>query len=531
MKKSSELFPIPLLSDVTTNFEPETPHVRSRESVDGWWAVRNSPMETLSPARIVGVQPQEQHHSPTSPERDSSWVSDNEVDHATSFKLPEVHVRFMTRRGQLLLGIRVDGSDDPFTCEARLLQISLDNVVVARNRGTEALRFERRLLELSPGRHRVQFVCHFDSGDMIMYHRLLTYNGPTCREPGEKAEHILNSHGSGVVSPKHPVMWRIDEAYQLPVTIILQGARRAALFIQACRTAPGSYEPPISLDAGEARVCLRGSDRYFIVGVHGSTDTPYDLLVECAQHSETDDRLLWTRAPHTPAAYAVCVGLSKYSCITQLHWADADAVSWLQYLGGGGYEFRLFGDGMSSYAPFTPSALGSEMNIRRFVRSLADVVGEGDMVTFTDSGHGAADGKGHSWLCCLDENGTTDGEYMDTDLADDFSVLTQNGARVFLFIDACHSFGFEENMRQRCPDGSWFLATACTSSGVGFDDPAVHHGAFTYAFLVKGLQGRFRNLNPPLGEVFDYAKSIYKFKQEARNMPQCAGNRDIRLFS
>ena len=446
--------------------------------------------------------------------------------------LPPVSVMFLAAGGRLRLGLSVDASDDPARCEARVLQISLDNVVVARNRGTEPLGHERDMCDLERGRHRVQYVCQFDSGDVAIYERTLVYKGPTRRLAGAPPAHTLGHHGSGLVSPGRPVTWCLDEAHPLPATVVLHGPAHAPLYAQACVTQPGAFQAPRELQCGEARIIL-SSERYFVVGVHGSGDVPYDLFVESLPDEERrggGQQQLWVRSVHTPAAYAVCIGISKYTFITPLHWADADAVSWLDYLTARRYAFRLFGDGVSSYTPYTPAALGTESNIRRHMRALAEVVREGDTVAFTDSGHGSGDMRDHSWLCCLDDRDASPvGAYQDHELAVDISLITKKGARVFVFIDACHSFGFANQLQLMCDPEYWFFASTCTAAGVGFDDSSVHHGSFTYAFLVKGLQCRFRDTNPEVGEVFDYARSVYRFRSDPENMPQCRGNRKIRL--
>ena len=493
-------------------------HPNIETSNSGWWSPAHSPRS--SSARAV----------------DDMWNDNADttiVDVSQFYTLPYVSVLFDVKQDALHVGLGVETSDNPSLCEARVLQITLDDVVVAKNRGRDMLTFQQPLCELENGKHVVQYVCQFDSGDMVVYYRTLVYRGNTVRGDAvdRPVAHSLLYHGSGTATVKKAVMWKLSDVHELPCTVVLRGAWNCSLYLQACTTNPLDYQPPRTLKNGEARLVIV-SDRHLVIGVSGNDVgiVAYDIFVE-SQKSECSEKLSWSKSPRVPAHYAVCIGISKYTFVTPLHWADADAVSWLDYLTSKQYVYRLFGDGVSSYSPYTPHGLGRQKEISACMQYLSDVVQDGDTVAFTDSGHGAGDGTEHSWLVCLDDTDTTHrGTYDDVAFASDISKLTEKGANVFVFIDACHSFGFAYQLEKMCNPDSWFIATTCTVNGVGYDDNSVHHGSFTYTFLIKGLQGRFKNNNPTMGEAFEYARSIYRFRANPNNMPQCAGNPNLKLM-
>ena len=49
---------------------------------------------------------------------------------------------------------------------------------------------------------------------------------------------------------------------------------------------------------------------------------------------------------------------------------------------------------------------------------------EGDQFVFVSSGHGSGDGKGNSFICCLDERNVAEGEYTDKEMSEDIKKMT-----------------------------------------------------------------------------------------------------------
>jgi hypothetical protein len=447
--------------------------------------------------------------------------------------LPPCTFTCCERDGELLLMVSAKSTKEVTMTAATVF---LDNRLVAKARTGTVLQFTRALTDLDPGRHRVRFIVHYDTGDMRLEHRVFNYTGPTLREERERAVHLLCDKATGVVSSggKHE-LWRLDASIPLPCNVVLHCAAKSPIYIQLCRSSSTqqqhAFEPPVLNQDGKAVLVIR-DEPYFVVGTSAQWDQTYDLTVEREAPATAAALSLWTgNSPRVPRAYAVAVGVSVYRYISHLSFCDEDCVSWCDFLTRGQYVVHVLGDGVSSYAPFVPQAVATEENIRRHIQAVLEVIQEGDLFVFATSGHGSGDGKGHSWLCCVDEHNVPDGEYDDSELAEDLSAIVARGAKTFAFVDHCFSGGLIDDMQRKCPDSeNWFMATTCSEAGYGFDDSSTHHGAWTYSFLIQGLETRYKDANPPLGDVFDYARSVYRFRKEKKNEPQCAGNRNLRIL-
>lgn len=250
----------------------------------------------------------------------------------------------------------------------------------------------------------------------------------------------------------------------------------------------------------------------------------YELSIETGITANSSKALYnWTPGNK----YAIVIGISDYLFINDLNYCDEDAVSWCNYLTQKGYEIKLFGDMKSNYSPYKPVAIATENNIRQYITSLSKIVKPGDKVLFISSGHGSGDGKGYSWLCCLDEKGKAQGEYDDKEIASDFKKITSKGAFVFFFCDNCYSGGIIEEVVTQCGQQNVFIATTCTDNGFGYDVEQNKHGAWTYEFLIKGLMDKYKDSNPSLDTVFASAVLSYPYKK--KDTPQCGGNGKISL--
>ena len=445
-------------------------------------------------------------------------MDDAETDSKCSVhRMPHVSICFRVCQDALQLGVRIQApTEGPASCEARLMCVSLDNVVVARNRGMGPLFYTKRMAELSGGAHRVQYLIQFDSGDLVMYNRVLGYHGSTTAR-NSAATHALRSHGSGMLAPRQTVLWRVDEQHALPCVVTLRAVCRSPLYLQACQTTPSLYQPPCELESGEARLVL-SDDRSFVVGSHGSGETPYDLVVRPA--AARDDDGAWPAQPPTGRGrYALCLGLQGPPPSGSMSWTDADAVSWLETLGGLDFQCRLLGDGQSCYAPHAPFGVATRQGVRASLRSLA--VRDGDTVALvsTGGGHAAA-------LACIGEQGAQDGSLLHADLAEDVAGLVARGARVFVFVDACNGADLAAELERRAPAGPWFLATAWPADG---EEWAISSGSFTHAFLVKTLVAADMQ-SAALGDVFARARDAYRFKDSDGVVPFCAGDARLALF-
>ena len=186
--------------------------------------------------------------------------------------------------------------------------------------------------------------------------------------------------------------------------------------------------------------------------------------------------------------YAVIVGISDYKVGSDLTYCDEDASSWYYYLVGEGYTCWVYGDGHASDYPSYDGA-ASEYNVRNAIQNMVDLADSNDYIAFVCSGHGFGDGSGNScvnlWDSSAGENGH-DGDYQDTELAADFENCV--AAQLFVFLDTCFSGGMDEVVSSPYVDHV-YMATTCTEDGSGWDAPDSAHGAWTYHFLVWGLEG------------------------------------------
>lgn len=224
--------------------------------------------------------------------------------------------------------------------------------------------------------------------------------------------------------------------------------------------------------------------------------------------------------PVSNKKYALLVGISDYLYINDLEFCDEDMVSWCDYLTKLNYEIVLLGDKTSKYGKYKLNAYATEENIRKWIRSIADKVNKDDQFVFISSGHGGGDGKGNSFLCCLDESFRPQGEYTDKEFAIDIKRFTDKGAKVITFFDNCYSGGMLSEVCANHPENVCATST-CTENGYGFDVNVINHGAWTYYFLIKTL-GDVNNPSKNVNDAFYKAIKIYPFT--GGNLPQILGN-------
>lgn len=225
-------------------------------------------------------------------------------------------------------------------------------------------------------------------------------------------------------------------------------------------------------------------------------------------------------APVINKKYALLVGISDYLYINDLQFCDEDMISWCDYLTKLNYEIVLLGDKTSSYGNYTLNDFATEENVRKWIRAIADKVNKDDQFVFISSGHGGGDGKGNSFLCCLDESFQPQGEYTDKEFAADVKLFTNKGAKVIAFFDNCYSGGMLNEVCATNPQNVCATST-CTQNGYGFDMTLYNHGAWTYYFLVKTLCD-VNNPSKNITDAFYKALKIYPFSRD--HLPQILGN-------
>lgn len=215
---------------------------------------------------------------------------------------------------------------------------------------------------------------------------------------------------------------------------------------------------------------------------------------------------------------ALVVAISDYLYINDLSYCDEDAVAWCNFLVSKGYEITLLGDKTSSYSPYTLTDFATESNIKKHMNLINSNLNAGDKFVFISSGHGSGDGKGNSFICCLDERFVSEGEYTDKELAIDVKKFTDKQVKVILFFDNCFSGGLIQEVVGNEPQIVCALST-CTQNGYGYDVSSYKHGAWTYSFLVQTLS---KNPNLSMNDAFTRAVLNYPYK--GRDTPQIGGN-------
>jgi hypothetical protein len=221
--------------------------------------------------------------------------------------------------------------------------------------------------------------------------------------------------------------------------------------------------------------------------------------------------------------YALVVSISDYLYIGDLSFCDEDAISWCDFLTQQEYSIILLGDKTSTYGKYKLNDFATEANIRKYMLNISQKVKPGDQFVFVSSGHGSGDGKGNSFICCLDMTNSPNGQYTDVELASDIKLFTNKKTKVILFFDNCLSGGLIQEVVAQNPQMVCAIAT-CSAKGCGFDVEEYKHGAWTYFFLVNTLQ---KNPTFTIDQAFSNAIVGYPFKE--CHFPECSGNKTLKF--
>jgi hypothetical protein len=228
--------------------------------------------------------------------------------------------------------------------------------------------------------------------------------------------------------------------------------------------------------------------------------------------------------PAIPAKkYALIVSITDYLYINDLSYCDEDAISWCNFLSKNNYEIYLLGDKTSTYGEYKLNDFATESNVKKTIALIANKVKANDQFVFISSGHGSGDGKGNSFICCLDANQSPNGQYTDKELAADIKLITDKKTKVILFFDNCFSGGLIPEVVGDDPQLVCATST-CTENGYGFDVEEYKQGAWTYHFLIQTLQ---KNPTGTINQIFTKALISYPFKQG--NLPQLGGNGSLKF--
>ncbi len=228
--------------------------------------------------------------------------------------------------------------------------------------------------------------------------------------------------------------------------------------------------------------------------------------------------------------YAVIIGISDYSAVSDLSYCDEDASDWYNYLAPLGYDIILLGDGTNTY-PVPIDGLATEYNMKQAVANILAVADEDDIIVYATSGHGSElkigrgrDATYEQLICAWDygvgENGE-DGKLFDYEFAQMWAPAVSN---VFIFVDHCFAGGMDELFDNPNAD-CFYMTTTCTADGYGYDMSAYENGKWTYWYLEAGLVSEgFTDLNL----CFDWAHANYEFRHD-RDEPLEFGVADFTL--
>jgi hypothetical protein len=284
-----------------------------------------------------------------------------------------------------------------------------------------------------------------------------------------------------------------------------------------------------SLNVELSKFTLNNSNLTFNQTIQLNTGSYYILVINNTSRtinysiSATSSPIVEPTPDTTPPSssskkVALVVAISDYLYINDLSYCDEDAVAWCNYLVSKGYEITLLGDRTSLYGSFSKADLATEANIKKHMNLLNASLSSGDQFVFISSGHGSGDGKGNSFICCLDENFVSEGEYTDKELAIDVKKFTDKQVKVILFFDNCFSGGLIPEVIGVDPRIVCASST-CTQNGYGYDVSSYKHGAWTYSFLVQTLS---KNPNLNMNDAFTRALLGYPYK--GGDTPQLGGN-------
>ena len=177
--------------------------------------------------------------------------------------------------------------------------------------------------------------------------------------------------------------------------------------------------------------------------------------------------------------YAVVVGIADYPGHgSDLDYPDEDADYWESYLTEHGYTVHKLVDSQAT-----------RDNILAEIAWMAGAEGSESYCVFAYSGHGDYDSG--SFLLDYTEEGLWDHE-----LGQAFSAFESQ--HIFFFFDCCASGGFDDDLW----GAGRYVVEACGIGEYSLDDPDYEQGAFTYWFLVDGLD---RHASWSVEDAFDHA--------------------------
>ena len=295
-----------------------------------------------------------------------------------------------------------------------------------------------------------------------------------------------------------------------PVTTAMDGQA----YTYAVQASGGNGALTYSLDQAPAGMTISSSNGLIQWTADDSAGSTVPVTVKVRDSGGLSDTQSFTITFGNPVKkYAVIYGISDYldPGIADLNFCDEDANSWYLYLSSKGYECKVYGHlKASDYNLYTGTA--TEYNVSRAVRDMVAAADSNDYVAFIASGHGMYGDDSNEACLLMHDYGTPeggmDGTYWDTELADDFDDCA--AAQTFIYVDSCFADAMGEAFSSP-KSGHVMLVASCMGQpdSTSWDYAQYSHGAWTYFFLTKGIQGAGHETYG-LAQNFTWAKDQYK---------------------
>ncbi len=220
-----------------------------------------------------------------------------------------------------------------------------------------------------------------------------------------------------------------------------------------------TWDTSVYTDSTTHTIIARATDIYGNTG-----ETEIDLIVDNSIPDQNDK-------------YALVIGISDYYYIGDLRYADSDAISWTNHLQSQGYSVKTIYNRQA-----TRQEILDELD---WLESMEE---EGDHVAFVYAGHGGHfyeagySGSG-SMIFASDATHNGRGCISDSELSDIFDNF--DSEHIFIYFDSCRSGGMNE-----LSGSGRLLITACDWNEWSYDAPEYGNGAWTYWFLIWGIEGQ-----------------------------------------
>jgi len=230
--------------------------------------------------------------------------------------------------------------------------------------------------------------------------------------------------------------------------------------------------------------------------------------------------------------YAIIVGIADYEIVYDLQYPDDDANDWYYRITTeisnpfNDNNVWVYGDNHpGNYLKY--NGLATESAITQAIDYVLSMADGDDKVVFVFSGHGFYDSANkYSYICAWDCGWSPsglealDGFISDIELAKAFCY---SAAKVFIFLDACHSGGFSEPATTNSNKKNILVVTATTAEDTTNERDTIQNGVWTYGFL-DTWSDIYNN------DASAYLEDIYQSTLTNPDYQQYQGDDDPQIF-